>query len=62
MHVFASGRWGGEEGELIRGFGLGLSNPVGKGGVPGGVGGEWEECLSQGLERWGGVMSVLVML
>ena len=49
--------------------GLGLTNPVGTGGVldmclcldcvcVGGVGGEWVGGFDQGLEGWGGVMSV----
>ena len=50
-------------------FGLGFTNPVGTEGVlsvclclscgsVGGVGGEWVGGLDQGLEGWGGVMSV----
>ena len=69
MYVFGSGRRGGEEGEWMRGLGLGFTNPVGTGGVldvclcfccggVGGVGGEWVRGLDQGLEVWGGVMSV----
>ena len=53
----------------MRGLGFGFSNPVGTSGVldiclclvccgVGGVGGEWVGCLEQGLEEWGGVMSV----
>ena len=51
-------------GEMMRG--LGFTNPVGTGGVSdvclcsscGGVGGEWAGGLEQGLEEWGGAMSV----
>ena len=69
MYVFGSGRRGWRGGEWMRGLGLGFTNPVrtvgvldvcvcfGCGGV-GGVGGEWVEGLDQGLEGWGGVMSV----
>ena len=53
----------------MRGLGLDFTNPVGTGGVldvflcfgcsgVGGVGGEWVGGLDQGLEWWGGVMSV----
>ena len=57
--VFGSGRRG-----LMRGLGLGFTNPVGTGGVLdvclcfgcGGVGGVGD--LDQGLEGWCGVMSV----
>ena len=53
----------------MRGLGLGFTNPVGTGGVldvclclgcsgVGGVCGEWVGGLDQGLEGWGGVMSV----
>ena len=50
----------------MRALGLGFTNPVGTGGVLdlylcfgcGGVGGEWIGGLDQGLEGWGGVMSV----
>ena len=60
---------GGEGGECIRELSLGFTNSVGTGGVldmclcfgcggVGGVGGEWVGGLNQGLERWGGVMSV----
>ena len=49
----------------IRGLGLGFTNPVGTGGVLdvcrfgcSGVDGEWVEGMDQGLEGWGGVMSV----
>ena len=51
-------------GGWMRGLGLGFSNPVGTGGVLdvclgfGGVGGEWVGGVDQGLEGWGGVMSV----
>ena len=56
-------------GETIRNVGLGFTNPVGTEGVldvclcfgcggVGGVGGEWVGGLDQGLEGWGGVMSV----
>ena len=55
--------------EWMRGFGLGFTNPVGTRGVVdvrlcfgcggmGGVGEEWVGGLDQGLEGWGGVMSV----
>ena len=66
----ARGSVGGEGGgEWMRGLGLGFTNPVGTGGVlnvclffgcggVGGVGGEWEGGLNQGLEGSGGVMSV----
>ena len=52
-----------EWGEWMRGLGLGLTNPVGTGGVLDvclclGCGGEWVGVLDQGLEGWGGVMSV----
>ena len=58
----ARGGVGGEGGEWMKGMGLGFTNPVGTGGVLdvclcwgcGGLGGEWVE----GLEVWGGVMSV----
>ena len=60
---------GREEGEWMRGLGMGFTNPVGTGGVLdvclcfgcGGVcavGGEWVGGVNQGLEGWGGVMSV----
>ena len=53
----------------MRGLGLGFTNPVGTWGVldvclclgcggVGGVGREWVGGLDQGLEGWGGVMSV----
>ena len=56
-------------GELMRGLGLGFTNPVGTAGVlnvclcfgcgdVGGVGGEWIVYLDQGLEGWDGVMYV----
>ena len=56
-------------GEGVRGLGLGVTNPVGTGGVfdmclcfgyggVGGICGEWVGGLDQGLEEWGGVMSV----
>ena len=59
----------GEGGEWMRGLGMGLTNPVGTGGVldvclcfgcggVGGVGGEWVGGLDQGLEGCGGIMSV----
>ena len=56
----------GEGGEWIRGLGLGVTNPVGTGGVLDvclcfscrGVGGEWVGGLDQGLEGWSGVMYV----
>ena len=55
---------GGVGGEWMRELGLGLTNPVGTGGVLdmclcfgcGGVGGEWVGGLDKGRERWGGVM------
>ena len=58
-----------EGGEWMRALGLGFTNPMGTGGVldvclcfgcggAGGVGGECVGGLDQGLERWGGVMSV----
>ena len=56
--------WGGE---WMRGLGLGFTIPMGTGGVLDGVctfgyggvaGGDWVEGLDQGLEGWGGVMSV----
>ena len=60
----ARGGVGGEEGEWMRGLGLGFTNHVGTGGVfdvrlwfgcggVGGVDGEWVWCLDR--ERWGGV-------
>ena len=63
------GGLGGEKGEWMRGLGLDITNPVGTGrvmdvcpcfgcGDVGGVGGEWVGGLNQGLEGWGGVMSV----
>ena len=69
MYVFGSGRHGWRGGERMRGLGLGFTKPVGTGGVldvslcfgcssVGGVGGEWVGGLNQGLEGWGGVMSV----
>ena len=64
----ARGGVGGEGGEWIRGLGLGFTNPVGTGecwkfvwldcGGVSGVGGEWVGGLDQGLEGWGGVMSM----
>ena len=53
----------------MRGLGLGFTNPVGTRGVldvclclgctaVAGVGGGWIWGLEQGLEEWGGVMSV----
>ena len=53
LHVCARGGVGGEGGEWMRELGLGFTNPVGTGGVL-----EWVGGLDQGLERWGGVMSV----
>ena len=68
MYVFGTERrrmrW-----EGMRGLGLGFTNPVGTGGVldvflclgcggVGGADGELVEGLDQGLEGWGGVMSV----
>ena len=69
MYVFGSGGVDGEGGEWMGGLGLGVTNPVGTGGVldmcvcfgysgVGGVGGEWVGGLDQGLEGLGGVMSV----
>ena len=66
MYVFGSGRRRkrGGGGEWMRGLGLGFTNPLETVGVLdvcfgcGGVGGEWVGGLDQGLERWGGVMSV----
>ena len=65
----ARGSVGGEEGEWVRGLGLGFTNLVGTGemldvclcfgcGGVGGVGGGWVGDLDQGLEGWGGVMSM----
>ena len=65
----ARGGVGGEGDEWMRGLGLGFTNPVGTGGGldvclclgcggVGGVGGEWVGRLDQGLDGWGGVMSV----
>ena len=65
----AQGGVGGEGHEWMRGFGLGFTNPVGTGemldvclcfgcGGVGCVGGECVGGLDQGLEEWGGVMSV----
>ena len=65
--VFVWRGWRG--GEWMRGLGLGLTNPVGTGrvldvclcfgcGGVGGVAGEWVGGFDQGLETWGGVMSV----
>ena len=69
MYVFGSGGVGGEGGEWMRELGLGVTNPVGTGGVlgmcrcfgcggVGGVGGEWVGGLDQGRDRCDGVMSV----
>ena len=59
MYVFGSG-WRGCE--WMRGFGLGLTNPLGTGGVLdmcfGCGGGEWVWGLDHGLEGWGGGKSV----
>ena len=54
MYAFGSG---------VRGLGLGISNHVGTGVLDvclcfGCGGGEWVGCLDQGLDGWGGVMSV----
>ena len=70
----AMGGVSGEGGEWMRGLGLGFTNLVGTGevldvclyfgcGGVGGIGGEWVggRGLDQGLEGWGGVMSVLVV-
>ena len=67
--MFGSVRRGWRGGEWMRGLGLGFTYPVGTGGVldvclclgcgdVGGVGEEWVWGLDQGLEGWGGVMSV----
>ena len=62
--MFGSGWRGWRGGEWMRELGLGFTNPVRTGGVLdvclgcGGVGGEWVGGLDQGLEGWGGVMSV----
>ena len=67
--VVVRGRMSGEEGEWMRGLDLGITNPVGPGGVldvclclgccgVGCVGEEWVGGLNQGLKGWGGVMSV----
>ena len=59
MYVFGSGQCGLRGGEWMRGLGLGFTNHVRTWGVfdmclgCGGVGG-----LDQGLDGWGGVMSV----
>ena len=71
MYVFGSGGVGGVVDEWLTGLGLGFTNSGGKwgkwdiclcfgcGGVGVGVvGGEWVSSLCQGLEGWGGVMSV----
>ena len=55
-----------ERSELMRRLGLGFTDPVERGGVSDvclclgcvGVGGECVGSLGQGLERWGGVMSM----
>ena len=63
MYVFGSGWCGWRGGEWMRELGLGVTNPVGTGGVldmclcfgcggVGGVGGEWVGGLDQGRERW----------
>ena len=65
----ARGGVGGEGDEWMRGLGLGFTNPVAAGGVLDvclcfccggvvGVVGDWGGGLDQGLEWWGGVMSV----
>ena len=51
----ARGRRGGE---WKGGLGLGFTNPVGTGECSTCVCGEWVGGLEQGLEEWGGVMSV----
>ena len=67
--MFGSGRRGCRGGEWMRGLGLGFTSPVGTGrvldvclcfgyGGVGSVGGEWVGGLDQGLDRWGGVMSL----
>ena len=60
----ARGGVGGEGGEWMRGLGLDFTNSVGTGEVLDVClyfscgGGEWVGGLDQGLEGWGGVMSV----
>ena len=63
----ACGGVGREGGEWMRGLCLGFTHPVGTRGVldvclgcggVSGVGGEWVGGLDQGLEWWGGVMSL----
>ena len=60
MYMFGS-RWlRRRRGELMRGLGLGFTNPVETGGVLevclcldcGGICGEWVGGLEQGLEEW----------
>ena len=64
----ARGSVGGEGSEWMRALGLGFTNTAGTGGVLdvclcfGGVGGERVGGLDQGLEGWGGVMSVCVWI
>ena len=62
MYVFGSGRRGWRGGEWMRGLGtagvlLYVCLCFGCGGVDG-IGGECVGGLDQGLEGWGGVMSV----
>ena len=67
--MFGFGQPGWRGGECIRILSLGFTNPVGTGGVLDvclclgcggvcGVGGKWVWGLDEGLEGWGGVMSV----
>ena len=64
--MFGLGRSGWRGGEWMKGLGLDFTKPVGTGRVldvglcfdSGGVGGEWVGGMDQGLEGWGGVMSV----
>ena len=65
MYVFSLGWRGWRGGELMRGLGLCFTDPVGTGGVFdvcvfGLRWCMWGVCrgLDQGLEGWGGVMSV----
>ena len=51
--MFSSGRRGWIWGEWMRGMRLDFTNPVGTGGVL-----DVCLCFDQGLEGWGGVVSV----